>query len=276
MDEELPVPPQPPECGVAEEVGQDVSPASSPDATLPAQPTLYLDLKHPLAIRWMHWINFPLLFLMVWSGILLYWNDSDNAYRHPHAVYRIGIGSFTLFRFFPHWFWAAIHAEFQIPLALGIHFFFLWLFLLNGIAYVAYLAISGEWRFIVPNRKSFAEAMQVTLVDLHLRTGLPSQTQYNGAQKIAYTSVVLMGVGSLVTGLAIYKPTQVHLLTSLLGGYELARWEHFWLTLGFCGFFIVHVVQVLLAGWNNFRSMVSGREIKTRGEPSVAAERKTW
>ena len=29
--------------------------------------------KHPLAIRWFHWINFPLLFLMIWSGILIYW-----------------------------------------------------------------------------------------------------------------------------------------------------------------------------------------------------------
>lgn len=40
-----------------------------------------LDLRHPLAIRWMHWINFPMRFTMIWSGILIYWNDSDNAAR---------------------------------------------------------------------------------------------------------------------------------------------------------------------------------------------------
>ncbi len=40
----------------------------------------------------MHWINFPVLFTMIWSGVLIYWNDSDNAYKHPHAVYRIGVG----------------------------------------------------------------------------------------------------------------------------------------------------------------------------------------
>jgi thiosulfate reductase cytochrome b subunit len=106
----------------------------------------------------------------------------------------------------------------------------------------------------------------VTLYDLHVpaarRRGLPAQGKYNGAQKIAYTAVVLMGAGSLVTGLAIYKPTQAHWLTSMLGGYEMARWEHFWLTMGFCGFFLVHVVQVALAGWNNFRAMVSGYEIQ--------------
>jgi len=32
-----------------------------------------LEKKHLLAIRWLHWINFPLLFLMIWSGLLIYW-----------------------------------------------------------------------------------------------------------------------------------------------------------------------------------------------------------
>jgi thiosulfate reductase cytochrome b subunit len=61
-----------------------------------------------------------------------------------------------------------------------------------------------------------------------------------------------------------------------LGGYEIARWEHFMLTLGFCGFFVIHIVQVILAGWNNFRAMVSGMEIKPMHEPSLEAERKSW
>ena len=41
--------------------------------------TIRIERKHPLAIRWMHWVNFPVLFTMIWSGILIYWNDSDNA-----------------------------------------------------------------------------------------------------------------------------------------------------------------------------------------------------
>jgi thiosulfate reductase cytochrome b subunit len=45
----------------------------------------------------------------------------------------------------------------------------------------------------------------------------------------------------------------------------MARWLHFWLTMGFCGFFLVHVVQVMLAGWNNFRAMVSGYEVRKSG-----------
>ena len=118
--------------------------------------------------------------------------------------------------------------------------------------------------------------MQVTLVVLHLRMGLPAQTKYNGAQRIAYTSMIVMGAGSLLTGLAIYKPTQLHWVTSLLGGYEMARWLHFLLTLGFAGFFCIHVGQVVLAGWNNFRSMVSGLEVKRVEEPSLEAERRSW
>jgi len=127
-----------------------------------------------------------------------------------------------------------------------------------------------------PDRKSFKEAIQVTLVDLHISKKLPPQKKYNGAQKIAYTSAIVMATGSLLTGLAIYKPTQMHWLTTLLGGYEMARWEHFWLALGFCGFFAVHITQVVLAGWNNFRSMVSGLEVKGVDEPSLEAERRNW
>jgi thiosulfate reductase cytochrome b subunit len=67
----------------------------------------------------------------------------------------------------------------------------------------------------------------------------------------------------------------VHWLTTLLGGYEMARWLHFWLTMGFCGFFVIHVVQVVLAGWNNFRSMVSGYEIAPAERPTLEAERRT-
>jgi thiosulfate reductase cytochrome b subunit len=224
----------------------------------------------------MHWINFPVLFTMIWSGLLIYWNDSDNAYKHPHAVYRIGVGPFTLFRFFPHWFWKAMNAPYHVTQGLGYHFFFMWVFAINGILYVLFTIFSGEWRFVVPDRKSLKEAIQVTLKDLHLSKYLPSQTKYNGAQKIAYTSVILMGMGSLVTGLAIYKPTQAHWVTTLLGGYEMARWEHFLLTMGFCGFFLIHVTQVVLAGWNNFRSMVSGLEVKPVEEPSLEAERRSW
>ena len=247
----------------------------APESTL-NRATIRLERKHLLAIRWMHWINFPVLFILVWSGLLIYWNDSDNAYLHPHRVYRIGIGDVTLFRFFPDWFYNLLHVPYHVTLGLGYHTLFIWIFMANSIAYVLYLGFSGEWRFMIPQRRSLRDAIQVTLVDLHLRKGLPDQTKYNGAQRIAYSSVILLGAGMLVTGLAIYKPTSAHWLTSLFGGYEMARWLHFWLTMSFMGFFVVHVVQVAMAGWNNFRSMVSGYEVQRTEAPSIEAERRGW
>src|SRR5476649_478822 len=65
---------------------------------------LQLVEKHPRAIRWMHWVNFPVLSVMIWSGLLIYWGDSIPPYQHAHQVYRIGIGSWTLVRLFPDWF----------------------------------------------------------------------------------------------------------------------------------------------------------------------------
>ena len=60
--------------------------------------------------------------------------------------------------------------------------------------------------------------------------------------------------------MAIYKPAQLGWLAALFGGYTGARLIHFLLTIGYCAFFVVHLVQVVLAGWNNFRSMVIGYE----------------
>ena len=82
-------------------------------------------------------------------------------------------------------------------------------------------------------------------------------------------SIILMGVGSLLTGLAIYKPAQLGWMATLLGGYQAARVEHFLLTVGYVGFFVVHIAQVIRAGWNNFRAMVMGYEIVP--EPVVVA-----
>ncbi|HWJ30443.1 MAG TPA: cytochrome b/b6 domain-containing protein, partial [Flavisolibacter sp.] len=132
--------------------------------------------------------------------------------------------------------------------------------------YVLYTAISGEWRELLPNRRSFKEAWQVVLHDLHIRKEMPPQTKYNAAQRIAYTAIIIMGSCSLITGLSIYKPVQFGWLVNLLGGYGAARIEHFILTIGYCLFFLIHIIQVILAGWRNFRSMVTGFDLLKQDE----------
>jgi thiosulfate reductase cytochrome b subunit len=223
--------------------------------------TITIEHKHSLAIRWMHWINFPLLAVMIYSGLLIYWADSQHEGLNAHRVYRVGFGSWTLFRLFPSWFYNNLHLKFQLAKGLGYHFFFMWFFALNGMAHVLYTVFSGEWRDLLPTRHSFGEAITVTLHDLGFSKRHPPQGKFNGAQRIAYTGVIIMGAGSLLTGLAIYKPSQLHVITALLGGYEMARWFHFWLTIAYVGFFLVHVAQVIRAGWNNFRAMIVGYQI---------------
>ena len=208
--------------------------------------------KHPLAIRWFHWVNFPVLFVMVWSGTLIYWANDK---------YALAIGQWKIFQFYPPGFYKALHIPFRLAEGMAWHFALMWFFFLNGFIYVLYTVISGEWRDLVPDRHSFKEAWQVVLHDLHLSKKPLPERKYNAAQRIAYTGIIIMGFGSIITGLAIYKPTQFHWITWLCGGYETARVIHFILTIGYCLFFLVHVVQVILAGWNNFQAMVTGWEV---------------
>jgi len=203
-----------------------------------------LERKHPLAIRWFHWINFPLLAVMVWSGAMIYWANQVYLFKFSERM------------------WEKLHLAFRLAEGMAIHFFFMWLFAINGVAYVLYTIVSGEWRELVPDRRSFVQAIQVTLHDLHLRREAPPQGKYNGAQRIAYTAIVVMGFLSLVSGLAIYKPVQLKWLSWLLGGYRGARFVHYWMTIGYVAFFVVHVAQVIRTGWNNFRAMIIGVELR--------------
>jgi len=211
-----------------------------------------LEKKHPLAIRWFHWINFPILFIMIWSGLRIYWAE---------PVYRVGLGDWTAFQFSRSVLYDRLDLSRNLAEGMGFHFLFAWIFTINGILYVLFLAFSGEWRKLVPNRKSFREAWQVVQHDLHLTKTAPPQGKFNAAQRLTYTGVIVMGFAAFVTGMAIYKPVQFSWLVSLCGGYQAARFEHFWIMILFFLFFLVHVAQVVRAGWNNFRAMVTGHEV---------------
>ncbi|WP_165852067.1 cytochrome b/b6 domain-containing protein [Mucilaginibacter terrenus] len=220
--------------------------------------------KHSLIMRWTHWVNFPILTIMIWSGLLIYWANDE---------YSIKLFGHTYYKFFPQGFYNALHVPRRLAEGMSFHFLFMWFFVINGILYVLYTIISGAWRELLPNRHSFKEAWLVLLHDLHIRKMAPPQEKYNAAQRIAYTAIIIMGLGSLITGLAIYKPVQFNRLTWLCGGYHAARVEHFVLTIGYVLFFIIHIVQVILAGWNNFRSMISGFEVVNEDPtPAVAPQ----
>ena len=213
-----------------------------------------IENKHPLTQRWMHWINFPLMLILLWSGILLYVDNSD---------FRIGIGSWTLVKLFPKSFYQTFGmlAPNHNDVGLAWHLTFMWVFTVNTVAYVLYNIVSGQWRYLVPRKATWGKAVTVIRYDVFRSGRMPVQYKYNGAQKLVYFFVFIMLVLMTTTGLAIWKPGDLGWLAVPTGGADLAKPVHFWLTMAFSLYLVVHVVQVARAGWNNFRSMVTGKEV---------------
>lgn len=200
--------------------------------------------KFPLWLRWTHWLNSVFLAGMIWSGILIYW---------AHRAYA---------PFLPDSFFRFLGVEYRLAEGLAWHFALAWLFAVNGLVYVVGLAWTGEWRSLAPTRADFRNALLVVAHDLGLRRAPPPQGKFNAAQKFAYSGVIAMGAGALITGLAIYKPKRLPWLAEALGGYQGARILHFALTAAFLAFTVVHLAQVARAGWNAFRAMVAGFEVE--------------
>lgn len=201
-----------------------------------------IQYTRPRWVRWTHWVNFPVLFLMIWSGIMIYW---ANDVYHPSI---------------PKNWYEALGWDHRLAEGMGIHFTLMWVFAINGVLYFSYLIRSGEWRHRIPWPKYWSQAWQVTLHELGLRKEAPPAEKFNAAQRVAYTAVDLMGVMAILTGLAIYKPVQLHWLTWTLGGYETARFLHYLLMVGFLVFTAIHILQVLRAGWRCLLVMVTGWE----------------
>ncbi len=210
-----------------------------------------IEIIHSRATRWMHWANFPLLVIMIWSGLRIYWADL----RDPFAV-GVGSADFTLF---PTWLNEFLGLDTKLAAGMAYHFTFGWLFVINGLIFYIYAFKSGHWRELFPSRGALKNAAIVVLHDMYIwRKPLPEQGKYNAAQQITYSFILLLGAVAVVSGFAIYKPTQLSLLTTMLGGYEFARAIHFAVTIIFILFFFLHIVQVARAGYGNFEAMLVG------------------
>lgn len=200
--------------------------------------------KHSLWLRINHWLNAPFLLMMIWSGWLIYW--ANDVYPG----------------FFPQWFYDLLQIAGRLAEGLSIHFFIGWLFFINGLIYLIWFFVSGHWREILPTTETVRYALPTILHDMGLRAEAPPQGKFNAMQRLAYTSVIGLALVSTLSGFAIYKPVQLGWLTSCFGGYKAARFIHFASMISFCLFILMHVVQVIRAGWNNFRAMVAGFEVQ--------------
>ncbi len=215
-------------------------------------------LKHRRGSRWTHWINFPLLTIMIYSGLRIYWADL----RDPVGI---GIGGWHWFDLFPDRVNETLGLERKLARGLAFHLTFGWIFAINGFAYTVYTLATREWKHLKPGKGSLKDSLGVVLHDLHIRKEAPAHAgRYNAAQRISYSLIIFFGLVALVTGFAIYKPTQLSLLTNALGGYEVARKIHFFVTMAFIGFFVVHILQVAKAGFGNFTSMITGYQLEDK------------
>jgi thiosulfate reductase cytochrome b subunit len=232
--------PETPSVAAAAMPAEDVAPAAG------KRP---LVKRHHWLVRVTHWTNAILLVGMIGSGLQIY-----GAYRY------LGPRGGPFYpnpwngKAFPHW---AGLGGWLAP-ALNWHFALAWPFVIGGGTYLAYLLFSGEWRALVFRPSDVPRAVQMQLYYLHLRRDHPPQGKHNALQKAAYTFIVLLAALSVASGFAIYKPDQLAWLTRLFGGYELARFWHFWAVFVFLAFSLVHVSLVFLVDPASLRAMITG------------------
>jgi Ni/Fe-hydrogenase b-type cytochrome subunit len=173
--------------------------------------------------------------------------------------------------------WMTIPSYYWLAGGRHFHFFFAWVFVLNGGLYVIYNLLNGHMRKFFLTPRDVAKIPAMALYYLRLRKKSPQESEYNPMQKMAYTGVfVLLTPLIILSGLAMSPQLNqaFHWLPAMFGGRQSARTFHFILTFAFAGFVFGHVFMVLTTGvFNNMRSMISGwyREKISAAEASHAA-----
>jgi len=195
------------------------------------------EYQHPLIIRVTHWVNAIALMIMLTSGLRIY-NASP-------------LWSFSIPSMFTLGGWLAG--------ARMWHFFGMWLFFLDGFIWLSYNLISRHGRRTTLFRQSDVPGV-IPMVQYYMgiRKSHPPSGKYNALQKLAYTTVSLVGLAAVLTGMSLYWPVQFSWIASFFGGYDVARYWHFICAASFLFFLAGHIVMVVIAGWANFVSMITG------------------
>lgn len=178
---------------------------------------------HPLWLRLCHWLNALAMLIMVTSGWRIY-NASPLFDFHFADALTLGgwLGG-----------------------ALQWHFAGMWLFGINGLLYLLINIFSGRFKNkfwpLTPREliNDFIAALKGKLAHADPR-------HYNMVQKAAYLFVMVDGIILVCSGLVIWKSVQFPLLRELLGGYDMARYIHFFAMSGMVGFVAVHLIMVAL------------------------------
>ena len=271
---------------------------STRDIDSPA-PRESLYYRHTLPVRIMHWINVIALAILLMSGLNIFdahpalnWGKSSYTGAAPlleigarmtpsgdvQGVTRVLGHEFDTtgalgvaadrdgepsLRAFPRWIMLPDYR--WLSLARSWHFFFAWVLVLNGLAYLVYSAWSRHLaRDLAPDRNDWRTIGQ-SIVD-HLRFRHPTGAaakRYNVLQKLAYLAVIFVLVPLMIAmGLAMSPTADVWWpgWVDLVGGRQSARTIHFIIAWLLVGFVLIHVFEVIVSGlWNHLRSMITGR-----------------
>ena len=189
--------------------------------------------SQPLLIRITHWVNVPVLIVLVMSGLQIL-----------HAYPYFGPQG-------ERWEWVPLQGMITpewmrmggwLAGARHLHFLFAWLFVINAIVYVAYL---------------------IKVRQLGRRWWWPRVPgKYKRVQRVAYTIAIVLALLEVLSGFAIWKPVQLSWLAAMMGGYDGARVVHFLAMLGLLVFALGHVIMVLLRP-RTLIEMVTGGEHET-------------
>jgi thiosulfate reductase cytochrome b subunit len=189
---------------------------------------------HPLYVRITHWVNALAVFVMIGSGWQIYNASPLFAFSFPKNA----LGGW---------------------LAGGLlwHFAAMWLLIANGIVYVVLGLATGRFRRrLLPIRP--AEVARDLGAALTGRLRYDNLARYNAVQKLVYVGILLTGVVIVASGFALWKPVQLRPLAVLFGGYDAARYVHFFAMAAIVLFLVLHVVMALLVP-KSLRAMIRGR-----------------
>jgi thiosulfate reductase cytochrome b subunit len=209
----------------APEASPAALPATSAASKTPAKSSAPAEQHlHPLPLRIMHWTNAIAIFIMVGSGWKIY--DDEVIFGWLHFPDSLTIGK-----------WAQHGLQW--------HFFGMWIFVLNGLAYLTYGITTGRFRRkLLPI--SIGELFTTIGDALTFRLKHDDLTHYNAVQKILYLGVMAVGVLIVVSGLALWKPVQFSELAALFYNFQTIRLVHFLCMTAIVGFVLVHVSLALL------------------------------
>jgi thiosulfate reductase cytochrome b subunit len=253
--------------------------------------------RHSATVRVTHWVNALVLLVLLMSGLQIFnahpalylgaksqfddpilamgTVDEDGEPKGVTTIFGYAIPTHGVFglsgdadsgyesRGFP-W-WATLPGDRNLAMGRRWHFFFAWLFLFNGLAYLLWSLGSGHLRRdLAPSRQDLAHIG--ASIREHARLNFPKGEEakrYNVLQKLAYLAVAIVLLPlMLLTGLAMSPGMDAALpaLLDVFGGRQTARTIHFISATGIVLFVVVHLVMVVLSGlWNNLRSMITGR-----------------